>query len=342
MTIADLKQNQPDAMGNPILVMYGFKPPEYAVYRTKDRVVVQFADDRERACEQRSALAWLNPVRGEINGLVDGWRLHPKRVCKAERYDRRVGDALVLALEDDVTSGGTLLERIKQDILDERVATARFWYLIVAFAVGFVSTGALGIFTRLWDKATPIGTDLLEATMTGAAGAFFSIAIGIRGRTILPDLRWVSNAMDGVLRMIIGLMAGAVLMGLVDAGVVNVPLGDKAMASDDPRHWLFVLLVGFIAGFSERFVPDLLSKSSGTTDAPMTKPVEIAQRAPEQPPTAQPERTVRSEPEKDEDPLPEEGAAETCTIGIDLSDQHVTPDTDLPPASGGVAKPKAA
>lgn len=38
--IADLNKDQEDAMGDKILVFYGYKPPSYAVYRTDKRVVI--------------------------------------------------------------------------------------------------------------------------------------------------------------------------------------------------------------------------------------------------------------------------------------------------------------
>jgi hypothetical protein len=322
--------------------MYGFKPPDYAVYRTDDRLMVQFADDRDREAEQRHALARLNPVRGEINGLVDGWRSSrsKKKRCKAECHDRRVGDALVVALEDDVASAETLLDAIKQDIVDDRVATARFWYLTAAFGVGVI----LGLLiARVADKWTAPRMDLAQAAIAGAAGAFFSIALAIRGRTVLPDLRWVANAMDAALRVVIGLMGGAVLIALVRAGVVNIAFGNTPPGSTN--DWLYVLIVGFIAGFSERFVPDLLAKTSGSTDGPPKPPAkatESIQRTSEVQPAEKTRLTAASTPKTVVDPLPEEAAAETCTIGVPLSDEHVTSDVELPPASGGVDKQRAA
>ena len=342
MTVADLKVNANDAMGVPIRVMYGFKPPEYAVYRTCDRVMVQFADDRDREAAQRHALAPLNPVRGEINGLVDGWRSSrsKRKRGKAECHDRRVGDALVVALEDDVVSAATLLDAIKQDIIDDRVATARFWYLTAAFGVGVI----LGLLiARIADKWTAPRMDLAQAAIAGAAGAFFSIALAIRGRTVLPDLRWVANAMDAALRVVIGLMGGALLIALVRAGVVNIAFGNTPLGSTN--DWLYVLIVGFIAGFSERFVPDLLAKASGSTDGPPKPPAkatESIQRTSEAQPVERTRPTAASTPKTVEDPLPEEAAVETCTIGVRLSDERVTSDVELPPASGGVDKQKAA
>src|SRR5689334_2058230 len=123
MNVADLVPDAWDALGFKIIAIYARKPPEYAVYRTMHRVLIHFADDPAISDEQRKSLAQLAPVRGEINGLIDGWRSAPDRNrilgvrvrngphrrSKAERYDRRTADALQVALEGDLTGAGVVL-----------------------------------------------------------------------------------------------------------------------------------------------------------------------------------------------------------------------------------------
>jgi hypothetical protein len=341
LSVADLRPKGHDAMGFEIIIIYGLKAPEYAVYRTVDRVLVQFADAHEKACEQRKALAPLNPLRGEINGLIDGWRSDPKRCRKAERYDRRVGDALVVAFEGDECGAQLLLKEVKQNILDERVALARFQYLGTAFLTGVLGMLFVGFMMR-FGGPDPDVMDLFRAAATGAVGAFFSISLAIRGRTVLPDLQRVSNMMDAVLRMVIGVIGGAVLMAFVTAGVVNVSLG-RGLSPTSAKHWLFVLIVGFIAGFSERFVPDLLAKAAPSTEAPVIpKPAEVVERQADAARTDGEKRAAIGQPSKDEESLSEDAAADICAVGIDVPDDQVTSDAELPAASGGVAKPEAA
>jgi len=345
--VADLTLNGRDAMGAVIVMIYGRKPPEYAVYRTEDRVLIHFADAEQKACEQRKAMSRLNPLRGEINGLVDGWRrstYHVRRRCKAERYDRRVGDALVVGFEDDVGGAELLLEDVKQDILDERIALARFQYLIAAFLVGLASMLLMAIVTKV-RAFSPGALDLFRAAATGAVGAFFSIALAIRGRTVLPDLQWVSNLMDAALRMVIGVIGGAVLMALITARVVNLSVGHTGLAQTSANHWLFVLLVGFIAGFSERFVPDLLAKAMASPDGkPAAPSAEQVRRTTDQQqtvPATSDAAAARAKADQS-DPLPEEGAVDACASDVVLPDELVTSDAELPAASGGVAKAEAA
>ena len=388
--IADLQIGNQDQTGYKVLDLYSRKPPLYAVYRTEQRVAIQYADSDELADAQRKAMMPLNTLRGEIGGLIDGWRLQPpgnRARRRADRYDRRVAPALTNAFEGDVPSAESQLKQIKQDILDERTAWARFMYLLVAFLAGSIVIGIIAITTSRITYP-PAGVDLWRAAATGAIGAFFSIALAIRGRTVLPDLQWVANAMDAALRMLIGIIAAGVLMALVDAHAITLGFGaaqiataneatrppdpatatsgGKGTARDPPagnsadlngatsrsavnghaagwsalprdEPWLYVLIVGFIAGFSERFVPDLLAKASASTQAPATTPA----AAPPPPPAIQP---VGAEAppttqviQSTTDPHPEQIGLDDCATKQPITAETATADIDLPPASGGVA-----
>jgi hypothetical protein len=348
LNVADLRLKGRDAMDDEILLFYGRRPPTYAIYRTDKRVLVHFADSKKDADDQRRKIARLNPLRGEINGLIDGWRNAregTERRCRAERYDRRVGDALVLAFEGDVDTAELLLKQIKQDILAERIARGRVEYLLTALATGV--GGLLIILIATSSKDYPSeAVSLWRASAAGAVGAFFSIALGLRGRTVLPDLERTANIMDAILRMAIGLIAAAVLMALMRAGIVNVSFGGSPMqdqAAGTPE-WLTVLIVGFIAGFSERFVPDLLARATASTDAQppqSAQPAGAGQPAPPSPvaPAAAAAADGAEGAEPEEDPLPEEAAADACVSDLELPDDLVTQDAALPAAAGGVERP---
>jgi len=73
-----------------------------------------------------------------------------------------------------------------------------------------------------------------------------------------------------------------------------------------------------------------------------SKATESIQRTSEAQPVERTRPTAASTPKTVEDALPEEAAVETCTVGVPLSDEHVTSDVELPPASGGVDTQKAA
>ena len=332
MQVSEVERGKSDSAGIEISDVYARRPPDYAVYRTPERVLIHFADDQEREQAQRTALARLNPIRGEINGLIDDWRTskNPARKLKAMRYDRRVGDALILAFEQDVVSAELLLAQIKKDIIEERTSWARFSYLMFASAAAIViiAIAATIISDLVWAGFPVESWKQWFAAGTGTVGAFFSIAIGIRGRTILTDLRNRDNALDAVLRVVIGAIAATLLVCLMQSKAVTLQIGEAKPDATDYPQWLYWLIIAFIGGFSERLVPDLLGKIA--TETPnqglprTTAPARPSSAAP-LPPAA--EVVARDQAEDDD----------ACLTDHGVQPNQVTSDSQLPPATGGVA-----
>ncbi|MEX0342640.1 MAG: hypothetical protein AB3N06_08640 [Erythrobacter sp.] len=390
--VADLRAEMPDAAHQIVKNIYAKNPPYYAVYQTAERVMVHFADDPEVSSEQRKVLSQLAPLRGETNGLIDDWREKPDQFKvwgivnrkngaeirkRARRYDRRIADALVVALEGDLTGAGAFLQGIKDDVLEERTGWSRFEYLTVAICVAFffiflvsfiawistwgdgsVSSGTLTFLAGIIATTSGVditgcqplddprcyraATELWRGAMAGALGSFFSIALGIRKRTILPDLNRYNNFMDAALRVAIGIIAGTVLVALVVSDFVTISIGDAAPGQLDD---LYLGIVGFLGGFAERLVPDLLEKVEAKQGE---KPV---LRKPE-PEMDDPSASTRAGtpahlavgeghlPVPEEDVEPDDGHEDGCIEDLKIEDEDLTPDDALPASAGGVEKPE--
>ena len=176
-TVADIKKGALDSTEAEILTVYAKVIGRYAVYRTSERVMVQFADDQALGAEQRLALAPLNPLLGQVNGLIDGWRLHvqDKMKAKAAIFDRRIADALRLGLQGQVTHAEALLREIKEDLLEERTSPARVNYLLVAsgaaLALILLACFATSTPFRTWYDYSPDGWRAWLGFGAGALGA---------------------------------------------------------------------------------------------------------------------------------------------------------------------------
>jgi hypothetical protein len=353
-TIANIVEGQNDAAGVRIDRVYSRINGAYAIYRTAQGVIVQFADDPTLGGQQRQALAPLNPLRGDINGLIDGWRSDkdPVKQGRGARFDRLVAASLGMALQGDVASAQAGLAAVKAEIVDLRTSVARTRYVIVAGATTFVlvlifTAMMTSWFARFHDY-DPHTDPFWAAAAIGSIGAWFSIALAIRGRTIHTDLQSRDNDIDAILRVMIGAISAAVLLALLNLGLVNFMINGQSVTGSDG-----LVVVAFAAGFSERLVSDFLSQSvanalrargnaavaAASGMAPPTAPPApgademhpLGQAPPPSPPGPGGDANVHTQ---DDDQADGCGAA-----GLNVPAPDQTADTDLPATTGGVANP---
>jgi hypothetical protein len=357
-SVSDIVRDKPDATGTVIETVYGKIADIFAVYGTKERVMIQYADDPALGLEQRRALASLNPIRGEINGLIDGWRNShkPKNQCRARMFDRRTADALTVALQGDQVHAEELLNAVKADVLEERTSMGRTEYLLFATVCAlsvFLLFGAFAFAVEQGLNTLKIGefivaNQLWLATGLGCLGALFSIALGIRGRDIRTDLQRRDNIVDAILRIMIGAVSAIVLFSLLRSGLVTIAgLGEfetatRAFAVDA------AIIVAFLAGFSERLVGDYLARATLASGADAATPSPALQSA-ARPEVEATERNPRGKLEVDianraaAAAVPEvhvhaDDDEDGCLCDVKIDVDETTDDTELPVATGGVER----
>lgn len=199
-------------------------------------------------------------------------------------------------------------------------------------------------FSRAFDRLLLSGAgELWLGGGMGATGAWFSIAVGIRSRSILTDLQTRDNRVDAALRILIGAISGAILVALLRSGFVQLSIG----GTDIAKAMYGVMLVGFIAGFSERLVSDFLSQVAisaakanplaGNTPPPPAagQSSNANERNPlGKPPPAPPQQSVEQAPAL----FPSgDDHIDGCASTLNLPAEQHTQDAELPEASGGVA-----
>lgn len=266
--VADIQVGKRDAAGEEVQVVYSKNPPIYAVYLSANRVGVEFADDPVKQQEQRASLMKTYILRSEINGLLESWEKDQQK--QIHGFERMQAAALIAGLEGDVDGAETVLQSIRQRIVDERTSWARSIYMRAAAYACLIAIALSVVLSRtwIWDRLISFRDDYAQilwlAFAVGTVGAFFSIAIGINERTIRIDLRNRDNIWDAALRIVIGGISGTALVALLHKQIVIFGINGHHF-SVTPKDWEMVMLAAFFAGFSERLVPDLLVKAQTET-----------------------------------------------------------------------------
>lgn len=344
-----------------VIDVYARQRNRYAVYQTAQRVVVAYADDPLVQNIQRKRLAVLAMLRSEIDGLLAPWREKKVRMLNqlplmARQYDMRVYPALVEALEGRPDVGLAILQRLRSDIAGDMASRARLAY--VAWSVGAACLLLLvcvafhaGIGYLYGNDALVPETSrrfLLAGMCTGILGALYSTATRVQRRALENELRKLDYVTDSFVRIGLGAIGAFILECFLISGAIEIHFGNGISMGQDGaagRNFIYLVLIGgFLAGFVERLVPDLLNsytivahRDAAPAPAPAVAPpapqpqAQIAAAdlaAAAKPPGQDEEESVTNPPSAEED-------VDGCDAHLDDPAQ-TTPDENLPPSSSGV------
>lgn len=361
-----------DPLQRPIVDVIARERDRYAVYLTDERVAILFADDPLVQRIQRKRLAPLAPIRAAIDGMLAGWRgasASSRLPATARQYDGQVAAALVGALDGDAEEALVTLTAIKASVAGEMASRARLtyaiWTLVSAVIVLAISFVIFVLFARFDTTISRIAHDLLlRGVLAGVLGAVYSIALRIQRRDLHDDTRRLDSFTDSFVRIGIGALGAFILGCFLLSGAIEIHFGEGAAlggagggtinpAATTDNAVFLLLIGGFVAGFVERMVPDLLN-SYAIKAAPAAAPVPPVV-PPRESPAADASRDGAGRSEgnqaddgtsrEDEDALVAPASPEEHLDGcdIDMTDPaHLTRDEDLPPTTGRVATGPAA
>ncbi len=242
-----------------------FRGKHFAIYLSAhddwgEEIRVKYSDDDEIRKIQFKNVSAISDRRYALDQLARGLRTR----CY---YLGQIAAAIRLVIEDSVADheqASGVLERAISDVREERARIGRRIYLL--FALLFAGGAAAMLLLGAWLLAPE--NDALAvlpaAAGSGAIGALLSIAIALRGRAVAPDHDYWTNCTDALLRVTVGTLSGGALILVLTAGLVlDFTVGDaKMVGAGLTESWRAILTFGFLGGFTERMVPDLLERTA--------------------------------------------------------------------------------
>lgn len=265
-----------DGEGREIGRIYAKQRGRYAVYSTIERVHVLFATEDALQRLQRRRLAGLACLRSEIDGALAPWRQangqerrrSSTRAYAAQTYDGRIAAALVESLEGGVDNARRILRAVKAEIACERASRAQLYYLLSTMAVA-IPMVVLGSYVYAHGSISgPFARPVWLAVTAGVIGTVYSMALSLRQRDVTNDRRRFDHLVDASVRICLGAIAGFIVAQFLQLGVLQLRIGNAALPdAAGGASASLVIIAGFLAGFAERFVPDLLSTYAGDDHA---------------------------------------------------------------------------
>ncbi|MEL6207094.1 MAG: hypothetical protein AAFR47_17520, partial [Pseudomonadota bacterium] len=184
------------------------------------------------------------------------------------RATEMMARAMEMAFEGHEDEAKKLLEHVRRHITTLRDSKNRMRYVAANL---FALLGLLAIWAAL--RFYGYGEDLVilgengevqchvfDVLALGAVGSFFAVSASIENVRVNHSVSWPEMLYAGAVRVPIGVIAAAVVILLISGGWLM-----GSIRSED-LPWTY-LLFGFLAGFSELFVPNALKQVEGASSA---------------------------------------------------------------------------
>lgn len=277
--IGELQIGKIDRMQNTVLEIY-WASSTFKVYRTARGVFAHFADCGRLERAQRAAFDALYAPMSSLRFLTS--RMFRFRANASSFYDHETAQAVVQALHGRIEPAVATLNQLHDLALDRVANENRVRYLMACVATGLAS-GAAGVLT-LWllstdFTATQLGAGAgafrpyVLAAIMGGLGAVFSIAMSVRSLEMMPCQHSFMNYVIGALRVLTGFISGGMLVLLLTSNLLG-DLGEQLADGEGAAKplagsidWAKVAMLGLLAGFAERMVPDLMGGASSRVSA---------------------------------------------------------------------------
>jgi hypothetical protein len=262
----------------------------YTIYRSDKGVDVQFADAPSDEAAQRSRFTAISPELCELRYLTNemraGWLSAIASRAghrPSELYDHNMAQAVMLVMEDKVPEGKQLAQQALKMAVDRVTNDNMIRYLkccvitlMLYFIAGVVYLAVGPHLPSSWKIPLLDRQIYVVAAMAGATGAVLSVATRLEAFQFKPCHQSSMNYLMSITRVSVGLVAGPILL-LLGFTILQKPITALVPSMAEPHG---AALLGLIAGFAERLIPNLLNQSAGQIGSTPGTPVQAARNAP--------------------------------------------------------------
>ena len=110
----------------------------------------------------------------------------------------------------------------------------------------------------------------------GALGAFMSIALRVSHLNMDPSAGYVPHTSEGAIRTLAGMVSGLIAVLACKGNLLFSLLTEQAANNLDPESPYALWLLAFVAGMSERLIPDLASQFTASPNQPQVRGLQDA------------------------------------------------------------------
>jgi hypothetical protein len=192
-----------------------------------------------------------------------------------ERSLDLIAKAMQQCFEGAADEAVTLLLSVREEVENRRDSRNRMRYILanaaalaLILALWFLdgpATAGEGLFSGVLGPIKDSAVRPIDVLALGAIGAFFAVSCDIKAVKVNNAITLPEMFYAGFVRVPIGVIAAAVVIMLISGQWI---LGS---IDEDVRPWSYYLF-GFLAGFSELFVPNFLKDVERTTTTKRPEP----------------------------------------------------------------------
>jgi hypothetical protein len=286
--LSALKEGKKDKLGHEVeeILWIG---RNYAIYRSRKGVYVQFSDCAQEEKVQRCRFTAISPELCELRYLTYEMRSYemrprwnfvfgpPTHRHPWSLYDHNMAQALMLVMENKVEDGQQLAQQALKMAVDRVTNDNTVLYFrgcviswIASIISGLIIAWIVSILTGSYATHSHGVSIFIVAAMSGATGALLSVATRLQAFQLKPCQQSGMNYLMSCTRVGIGLIAGPILLLLGETNLIG-PI--KGLVSS-MANWQGAAILGLIGGFAERLIPNLLRRTAGQVESPAGTPVQ--------------------------------------------------------------------